>query len=102
MRVRHIFRFLVVTAFLMSGLRLFSAMAAPEGSLSVDGAKSLSEFTTEELLSRNMPAGLAFLPVAISNVSMPGNRAGIWALDALDAVRYPLHSGGPQLFAGAF
>jgi len=90
MRVRHIFRFLVVTAFLMSGLRLFSAMAAPEGSLSVDGAKSLSEFTTEELLSRNMPAGLAFLPVAISNVSMPGNRAGIWALDALDAVRYGL------------
>ncbi|HQN24047.1 MAG TPA: LysM peptidoglycan-binding domain-containing protein [Bacteroidales bacterium] len=37
-----------------------------------------------------MPAGLAFLPAAISNVSMPGNRAGIWALDALDAVRYGL------------
>ena len=90
MRVRHIFRFLVVTALLVSVYTLFPAVAVPKGSLFADGAKRLSEFTTDELLSRNMPAGLAFLPAAISNVSMPGNRAGIWALDALDAVRYGL------------
>jgi membrane-bound lytic murein transglycosylase D len=90
MRVRHIFRFLVVTALLVSVYTLFPAVAVPKGSLFADGAKKLSEFTTDELLSRNMPAGLAFLPAAISNVSMPGNRAGIWALDALDAVRYGL------------
>jgi len=79
-----------VTALLVSVYTLFPAVAVPKGSLFADGAKRLSEFTTDELLSRNMPAGLAFLPAAISNVSMPGNRAGIWALDALDAVRYGL------------
>jgi membrane-bound lytic murein transglycosylase D len=90
MRVRHIFRVFVVAAILASGLAPFPAVSAQDGSLFADGKKRLSEFTTEELLSRKMPAELLFLPTAISNISMPGNRAGIWALDALDAVRYGL------------
>jgi membrane-bound lytic murein transglycosylase D len=90
MRVRHIFRFSAVMTLWVFGFVFFSAVAASEGSLSADGEKRLAEFTYDELLSRNMPAELAFLPNAISNISMPGNRAGIWALDALDAVRYGL------------
>ncbi|HOG40947.1 MAG TPA: LysM peptidoglycan-binding domain-containing protein [Bacteroidales bacterium] len=90
MRVRHLFRFFIVTTLWAFGSMLFSATAAPEGSLFADGEKRVAEFTHDELLSRNMPAELAFLPEAISNLSMPGNRAGIWALDALDAVRHGL------------
>ncbi len=89
MRVRHIFRFFVVTALLASGFALFAALATPDEKLSAEENK-LAKFTSDELLSRNMPAELALLPNAISNISMPGNRAGIWALDALDAVRYGL------------
>ncbi len=91
MRVRHNFRFLILIPFLALGFVLFSTVSAQDGILSSDAkTASLDRFTSDQLHSRNMPAELLFLPEAILKISLPGNRAGIWALDALDAVKYGL------------
>ncbi|NMB37736.1 MAG: LysM peptidoglycan-binding domain-containing protein [Bacteroidales bacterium] len=91
MRVRRNFKSLILIPFLALGLVLFSTVAAQNGALSSDVKTApLARFTSDQLALRNMPAELALLPEAISNMSMPGNRAGIWALDALDAVKYGL------------
>lgn len=53
--------------------------------------QTYESFIESELQKRNMPFGLKFLPVALSNMQIKyekGDRCGVWAMPTLVALRY--------------
>ena len=75
--MREIFRgiFIGLALFAASGLRVWCVTPEFIDSLRV------------ELSCRNMPERIVFLPLALADQRMDGDREGIWSLTALDAIR---------------